>query len=223
MKTWLAKVMAAAVGLHGAAQVTAGSGTDSTTTGPLCAACDRPSGEHAAHCGPRETANSSVPATGGDFTLDSATGPVSLVELRDQVVLIYFGYTWCPDICPTNLAMIASALKALAPDELSRVRVLFVSVDPGRDDVQRLAKYAGYFHPNILGLTGTPEQLAEAAKHYGAYYRRVDQPDSAMGYMMDHTASTYVVDRQGRLVHTFDHATPSSQILAVIRDLLVAE
>ncbi|WP_295385175.1 SCO family protein [uncultured Thiodictyon sp.] len=224
MKTWLTTVMVAAVLVSGATQVMAGSGADAATAGPLCEACDHAGGEHAAHCDRHETAGqpakSSTPATGGDFTLASATGPVNLVDLRGQVVLIYFGYTSCPDICPTNLAMIASALKSLAPEELARVRVLFVSVDPERDDLQRLTRYAAYFHPNILGLTGTPNQLAKAATAYGVVYRRVDEPGSALGYMMDHSADTYVVDRQGHLARTFHHATPSSQILAVIRELL---
>ena len=102
--------------------------------------------------------------TGGDFRLQSAAGPVDLKNLRGRVVLIYFGYTWCPDICPTNLAFIAAALKSLAPEDLARVQVLFVSVDPERDDAQRLAQYTGYFHPQILGLTGTPEEIAETAR-----------------------------------------------------------
>ena len=122
-----------------------------------------------------------APPTGGDFTLDSAAGPVRLSDLRGQVVLIYFGYTACPDICPTNLVSIANALRSLHPAELDRTRVLFVSVDPERDDPEHLARYVAYFHPNVLGLTGTPEQLARVARLYGAAYRRVDDNGSAMG------------------------------------------
>ena len=106
------------------------------------------------------TLNLAAPPQGGDFTLDSVAGPVRLADLRGQVVLIYFGYTTCPDICPTNLAFLAAALRELTPDELQRVRVLFVSVDPERDDTPRLAVYAAYFHPNIQGVTGAPEQVA---------------------------------------------------------------
>ena len=147
---------------------------------------------------------------------------MDLASLRGQVVLIYFGYTLCPDICPTNLAMIASALKALTPEERVRVTGLFVSVDPERDDPQRLALYGAYFHPNMLGVTGTPDQLAGAARLYGAVYRRVDQGDSSLGYMVDHSADTYVVDPEGRLVHTFPHTTPATAILSFIRGLLAS-
>ena len=141
--------------------------------------------------------------TGGDFTLDSVAGPVRLADLRGRVVLIYFGYTACPDICPTNLAFIAAALRELSAVELERVRVLFISVDPERDNPQRLAQYAAYFHPSILGVTGSPEQVARVAALYGAAYRRAESSGSAMGYLVDHSAYTYVVDPSGKLVHTF--------------------
>ena len=164
-----------------------------------------------------------APPTGGDFTLDSAAGPVRLSDLRGQAVLIYFGYTACPDICPTNLISIAHALRTLQPAELERTRVLFVSVDPERDDPERLAGYVAYFHPNVLGLTGTPEQLAEVARRYGAAYRRIDDTGSVMGYLIDHSASTYVIDPSGRLVRTLGHASPPETIRAAIRTALGTE
>jgi protein SCO1/2 len=164
-----------------------------------------------------------APPTGGNFVLDSANGPVDLADLRGDVVLIYFGYTWCPDICPTNLVLIANALKALTPEELERVHVLFVSVDPERDSPERLAEYSGYFHPEIIGLTGKPEQIAAVAELYGAAYRRTELPDSAMGYVVDHSAYSHLVDPGGRLVRNLDHATPSAEIVAAIRELLAAD
>ncbi|CRI64770.1 SCO1/SenC-like protein, putative copper metallochaperone [Thiocapsa sp. KS1] len=183
-----------------------------------------PAGVDGAAGGPiHRTLDLAAPPTGGDFILDSASGPVDLAALRGDVVLIYFGYTWCPDICPTNLVLIAAALKALTPEELERVHVLFVSVDPERDSAERLAEYSGYFHPKILGLTGTPEQIAEVAKLYGAAYRRTELADSAMGYVVDHSAYSYLVDPQGRLVRNLDHATPSAEIVAAIRNLLAAQ
>lgn len=167
-----------------------------------------------------QTLDLAEPPTGGDFVLDSASGLVNLADFRGDVVLLYFGYTWCPDICPTNLVLIAGALKALTPEELERVQVLFVSVDPERDSVERLAEYSGYFHPKIVGLTGTPEQIAAVAKLYGAAYRRTELPDSAMGYVVDHSAYSYLIDPRGRLVRSLDHATPSAQIVAAIREQL---
>lgn len=157
--------------------------------------------------------------TGGDFSLQSVDGPVSLQALRGQVVLIYFGYTWCPDICPTNLGYIAAALQQLSADELERTRVLFVSVDPERDTLQRLHEYATYFHPNMIGITGSEAEVAAAAKLYGASYQRTEQ-ESATGYVVDHSANTYVVAPDGHLAESLDHATPPQQIVEVIRRLL---
>ena len=101
---------------------------------------------------------------GGDFTLQSYRGPVELQDFRGQVVLLYFGYTWCPDICPTSLGLTSLALKALKPDELARVQSLFVSVDPERDTLEKLKNYGEYFHPKILGITGSPEAVAEVTQ-----------------------------------------------------------
>ena len=119
--------------------------------------------------------------------------------------------------------MIATALKDMTPEDRERVRGLFVNVHTDHDFPQSLAQYAAYFHPNILGVTGNPEQVARAAELYGAIYRRVAQADSAMAYLVDHSADTYVVDAQGRWVHTFPHATPATEILAFIRGLLAKE
>lgn len=158
--------------------------------------------------------------TGGDFHLQSPDGPYRLQDSRGQVVLLYFGYTWCPDVCPTNLGYIALALGQLTPQDRERVQVLFVSLDPERDDLARLAQYVAFFHPRFKGLTGTPEQLNQVAGQYGASYRKVAQETSAAGYLLDHTAYTYVIDPQGRLNHTLDHATPPDQIAAAITRLL---
>ena len=166
--------------------------------------------------GQRPMALAPVP-TGGDFTLSSWEGRVDTRDLRGSMVLIYFGYTWCPDVCPTNLAFIANALKMLSPQELEEVQVLFVGVDPDRDTPERLKEYAGYFHPRVLGVTGTPEELAAVAGLYGAAYRRADGAGSAMGYMVDHSACTYVLNPAGHLVRTLDHATPPAEIVAAIR------
>ncbi len=156
---------------------------------------------------------------GGDFTLQSAAGPVSLEQFRGKVAVLYFGYTWCPDICPTSLAMISSALRQLTPAELAAVQTMFISVDPNRDTLERLTSYAQYFHPTILGVTGTPEEVAKVARLYGAGYRKVEQ-DSATNYVVDHTADIYVIDQQGKLYRTLPHGTPPTEILAVLRELL---
>lgn len=121
--------------------------------------------------------------TGGDFTLDSWEGRSDTRDLCGSVVLINFGYTWCPDGCPTNLAFIANALKMLSSQELEGVQILFVGVDLDRDTPERLKEDASHFHPRVPGVTGTPEELAAVAGRYGAAYWRADWAGSAMGYL----------------------------------------
>jgi protein SCO1 len=154
--------------------------------------------------------------TGGDFTLQSAAGPVSLADFRGKVVLIYFGYTYCPDVCPTSLATTAQALSALEENELQQIRLLFVSVDPERDTVDRLKDYAAFFHPNAIGVTGTAEEVAAAAKLYGAVYWK-QEVKSEGGYVVDHSAYTYLVDANGKLAGRIPHGTPAPEVLRQIR------
>lgn len=159
---------------------------------------------------------------GGGFTLQSANGPVSLEDFRGKVVLVYFGYTFCPDICPTSLAFTAQGLNQLGPDELARTQVLFISVDPERDTLEKLDEYGKFFHPKVLGLTGTQQEIAAVAKNYGASYSRQDT-GSAGGYVVDHSAATYVVDTSGKLATTLQHGTPPAEIARAIRAALQAK
>ncbi len=156
---------------------------------------------------------------GGDFTLSAPHGPFRLQDMRGKVVLIYFGYTFCPDICPTNLALISQALNALTEEELTRVQGLFVSVDPARDTLDRLARYADYFHPAILAVTGDPDAVARAAELYGAAYHKVEG-ESQGGYLVDHSSYTYVIAPDGSLSASLPHATPPREILDITRKLL---
>lgn len=157
-----------------------------------------------------------IPPVGGDFTLDSLQGPLALADIRGKLVLLQFGYTYCPDICPTSLSLLAQALGSLAPGELAGVRPLFVSVDPERDTVVRLAEYTAFFHPAIIGLTGSSAQLAEITHRYGAVFIRQENI-SVGGYVIDHTALTYLIDSHGRLIASLPHATPPEQLTAEIR------
>lgn len=157
----------------------------------------------------------------GDFTLHAAQGDAALHNFRGKVVLLYFGYTWCPDICPTSLALLGQALHGMAPVELEQVQAIFVSVDPARDTVERLAEYVRYFHPSMIGATGTAEQVAEVAQRYGVAYRKVENPDSP-DYVVDHSSQTYVIDQRGRLHTVLQHGTLPDKILAVVRSLLTS-
>ncbi len=160
-----------------------------------------------------------APPRGGDFTLLSAQGPVSTQAFRGKVVVVYFGYTYCPDICPTSLATLGAALGQLRPAELTQVQPLFVSVDPQRDTPARLKEYAAFFHPKLIGLTGSPQTLAAAAKAYGASYS-FQPPDARGNYVVDHSAFTYLVDTQGHLADTLPHGASPEDTAAAIRRLL---
>lgn len=162
---------------------------------------------------------SSIEPMGGGFTLNSPKGELSLHDFRSKVVLIYFGYTWCPDICPTNLTLMSAALSRLEADEVDKVQGIFISVDPARDTMERLATYTNYFHENLLGMSGSEKAIAEIAKRYGAVYQ-VTKQDSATDYVVDHTSETYVVDPQGNLAEILPHGTLPGQILEAVRKQL---
>lgn len=154
--------------------------------------------------------------SGGDFTLKSSAGPVSLKDYRGKVVLLYFGYTYCPDICPTSLTATAQALASLLPAELARVQTLFVSVDPERDTPERLKDYAAFFHPSMIGVTGSPAEIAEVARRYGASYAR-QQIAGVSNYVVDHSALTYVIAPDGALAGSLPHAAAPDRVVAEIR------
>ncbi len=159
------------------------------------------------------------PPQGGDFTLQGPQGPVALGDFRGKVVLLYFGYTWCPDICPTTLAVFSTVLNEMSEAESSKVQPIFISVDPARDSIERLQEYSRYFHEKLIGVTGEPKVVAEAAAQYGVVYRQAS-PDEAGNYAVDHSADSYLIDQQGKLVKRLPHGTSGESLLAEIKALL---
>lgn len=152
---------------------------------------------------------------GGPFTLVDHTGrTVTEQDLKGKWSLIYFGYTYCPDVCPTSLSVMSQALDALGP-QAARVTPVFVTVDPERDTVEQMALYQQSFHPSFMMLTGTPEQVRKAAQAYRVYFRRAES-GSATEYLMDHSSITYLMDPDGHYVTHFSHdATPESMAAAI--------
>lgn len=159
-------------------------------------------------------------ATGGDFVLHSSQGKLSLDQFRGKVVLLYFGYTKCPDVCPTSLATISQALNELSADELKSVQALFISVDPERDNFKLLDKYASYFHESMIGVTGSSGEIEEVANSYGVQYEKVDLGESTFGYAINHSSGTYLITPEGELGFVLPHQTPSFVILEAIKYLL---
>ncbi len=158
---------------------------------------------------------------GGDFTLQGAQGAVALQDYRGKVVLLYFGYTYCPDVCPTSLSLMAQAIGGLEPAERERVQGIFISVDPARDTAERLKEYAPFFHPAIVGLSGTTEQIANVARQYGASYM-LQKPNAEGQYTVDHSSITYVLAPDGKLMASLAHGSTAQQIIAAVRPLLAA-
>jgi len=156
----------------------------------------------------------------GDFVLQSATGPVALADYRGKVVVLYFGYAFCPDVCPTSLGILSLALNELSAEELDSVQPLFISVDPERDTPERLKTYAEAFHPSIIGITGSTLDIAEVAQQYGVLYAKVEMPDSALGYSVDHSSMYYVINRDGTLNQKISHGTDPKKVAAVLRQVL---
>jgi protein SCO1 len=151
----------------------------------------------------------------------TATDDTAVTEqsYRGKWLVVYFGYTFCPDVCPTTLLEISEALKALGP-RAGAVQALFVTVDPKRDTPSVLTEYLKSFDPRLVGLVGTPAQIAHAAKSFHVFYERQDTDDG--GYSYDHSAFIYVVDRDGRFVKAVAGEAGSQQIAATLSALMSA-
>jgi protein SCO1 len=159
-----------------------------------------------------------MPALGGAFTMrDQAGEAVSEKDLRGRPSLMFFGFTQCPDICPTALNDVSGWLKALGA-EGERLQVFFVTVDPERDDAETLARYVSIFDPRIRALIGTEAELAAMAAKWRVVYRRVEL--SGGGYTMDHTASMFLMDAEGRFAGTISPQEDETSALAKLRRLL---
>ena len=127
-------------------------------------------------------------------------------------MLVYFGFTYCPDICPAGLQVITAALDQLGP-KADRVTPLFVTVDPERDTPEQLKRYVDSFHKNVVGLTGSAEDITKVAKAYRVYYRKVQDP-ALSDYTMDHTSFMYLMDGDGAYITHFSHAVAPEKLAA---------
>jgi protein SCO1/2 len=158
-------------------------------------------------------------AFGRDFKLTDHTGKTrTLADFRGKVVVMFFGYTQCPDVCPTTLSELATALQTLGADA-SKVQVLFVTIDPERDTPELLSQYVPAFNPTFLGLFGDAEATAATAREFKVLYQK--QPGSTPGgYSMDHTAGTFVFDPQGRLRLFVSHGQGPAVFAHDIHELL---
>ncbi|HXF61008.1 MAG TPA: SCO family protein [Caldilineaceae bacterium] len=160
------------------------------------------------------------PREAQDFTLMTSTGePMSLSDFRGRYVLLYFGYTYCPDVCPTTLNDLANMVKALGDKRAENVQVILVSVDPERDTPEHLAAYLPAFHADFLGMTGTVEQIQAVASQFGIYFEH-HEADEQGNYMVDHTSAVTVIDPDGQVRMVFPYGVTGADMAADLTYLM---
>ena len=152
-----------------------------------------------------------LPAPEIDLTLENGSS-FRLSEMRGNVVLLYFGYTFCPDVCPTTLSELNRVVKELGADA-EHVKVVMVTVDPERDTQEVLDKYVTIFNPSFVGLGGTKDVLEKVWNDYGVYREEEELPNSASSYLVNHTARVYLIDRDGNMRLSYSFGTPPEDIV----------
>ncbi|OKO74940.1 electron transporter SenC [Bradyrhizobium sp. NAS80.1] len=157
---------------------------------------------------------------GGPIALVDHTGKTRTdLDFREHLMLVYFGFTYCPDVCPTDLMAIAQALELLGP-EGKEVQPIFITLDPARDTAEHLAQYVPLFHPRLIGLTGSDDAIRKAADAYKVYYAKVALGKKADDYTVDHTAYIYLMDRDGKYLGFFPPGTSAERMVEIIRPQL---
>ncbi|MGF1727318.1 SCO family protein [Photobacterium nomapromontoriensis] len=168
--------------------------------------------------------NKNQTTTDIDYPLNFLEGGKEAFDLYDtedpRIRIIYFGYTHCPDVCPTSLAVLSAALKQLDNLDLNRLWPIFITLDPERDTPEKSAQYAQYFHKNIIGMTGTPRQTRALAEKYGVLYIRTELKDSALEYAVDHSSYFYILTPDGTLVDKIQHTLNPNILVDAIKQTL---
>lgn len=159
---------------------------------------------------------SPYPDLGGDFVLHGTDGAVSSKDLAGKVSAIFFGYTRCPDVCPTTLIQIGGALDMLDADELARTRALFVSIDPERDTPETAGKYASHFHPAIIGLSGSSDEVAKLTQAFMVGFRK-EEANAAGNYNISHSTYVFIIRPDGKVGELLGHDSKAADIAEAIR------
>lgn len=161
-----------------------------------------------------------VAQIGGPFTLVDQNGRERRSsDFRGQYMLIYFGYTYCPDVCPTALQVMTRAMDELDPETGKRITPIFITIDPERDTVEQIRSYVGNFHPRMVGLTGPHEQIADTARKYRVYFGKAkgDGAEPGDDYLMDHSSIVFLMDPEGGYVTHFTHTTAPDKMAEALR------
>lgn len=147
-----------------------------------------------------------------DFTLQSVAGPVKLSDFRGRYVILNFGYTSCPDICPTTLAKLKASINKLGEEKAGQVQVIFVSVDHKRDTTEKVDGYVKNFDPDFIGLSGSESEIDQVTRDFGIYYQLNDPNPETGSYLVDHTTTLMLLDSQGALVMTWSYDQQPDEI-----------
>jgi protein SCO1/2 len=165
-----------------------------------------------------ETTALAPPMRAADFVLESASGSVSLQDLRGKVLVLFFGYTFCPDICPTTMQRLDRTTELLGSDA-DAVQVVMITVDPERDTPERMRQYVSQFNASFVGLSGQEEAVLAVATDYGIFHARVEREDGGP-YTVDHTASVLVLNADGELVLLWPHGMAAEAMAVDLRTLM---
>lgn len=168
---------------------------------------------------PREDSIATSDVIGGDFVLRNIDGRVSLKDFRGSVVVVYFGFLSCPEVCPTSMSILTRSLEKLSPAEKSKTKAILISIDPERDDFQELLEFTNYYHPNILGVTGTDQEVKQVAEQYGAFFEITESETVDSAYAYRHSSRYYVIDQQGNLIQAMRHSTTPNELAARIKKI----
>ena len=172
---------------------------------------------------PSPTVTTGKALIGGPFSLIDQTGQrVTDRDFRGRYMLIYFGYTFCPDVCPASLQVISAALDQLGPDA-GKITPVFITLDPARDTPAKLAEYIKSFHPRLVGLTGSPAEVADAVKAYRVYAKKVPGESNPADYTMDHSSIVFLMGPDGNLVTFAPDTTKVDSLVAQLRKGLAAK
>jgi protein SCO1/2 len=168
---------------------------------------------------PREDTVATSDVIGGDFVLRNIDGRVSLEDFRGSVVILYFGFLSCPEVCPTSMSILTRSLEKLSPAEKNKTKAILISIDPQRDNFQELLEFTNYYHPNILGVTGTEQEVEKVAQQYGAFFEITESETVDSAYAYRHSSRYYVIDQQGKLIQAMRHSTTPNELSARIKKL----
>lgn len=157
---------------------------------------------------------------GGDFTLQSIDGSVTLSEVSGKIKVLYFGFTNCQKICPASMTKLHNMLDSFDENELNNIQVYLITVDPERDTVHALANYTKHYHSNIIGLSGTQQAIDDVISNYGAYFKLSETEKNSLEYSFRHSSRYFIVNKNGELIDALRHGTTTAELIARIKPLV---